>query len=271
MADFDLDTRVEGRDGRYGASLSKAWEIWGPNGGYLASIALRAAGAEASIARPVCISGHFLRPGRFAPVDLDVAVLQRGRRSESLRVGIRQEGRPLFEALVRTAAVGEGLEHDYVEAPPVDPPESLGEQKWDGGRHPFWQNFDSRWVQPPPSPPEGREAMPPHWISWHRLPMQAPLDDPFLEAARSLLLLDTLGWPAACMPHPDSAFIAPNLDVAVWFHAAAPASEWLLAEIRSPRGGAGLISTQGRIFSHDRRLLASGGAQLFCVPRPPEV
>ena len=30
------------------------------------------------------------------------------------------------------------------------------------------------------------------------------------------------------------------------------------------------MGTHGRIWSRDGRLLATGGAQLFCVPRPPE-
>ena len=37
-ADLEQATRVEGEDGRYVAQLSDAWEIWGPNGGYLAAI-----------------------------------------------------------------------------------------------------------------------------------------------------------------------------------------------------------------------------------------
>ena len=46
MGDFELDTRLEGVEpeaGRFRAHLSRDWEIWGPNGGYVAAIALRAA------------------------------------------------------------------------------------------------------------------------------------------------------------------------------------------------------------------------------------
>jgi acyl-CoA thioesterase-2 len=46
MGDLAADTRVEQvGNGRYGAHLSSEWEIWGPMGGYVAAIALRAAGA----------------------------------------------------------------------------------------------------------------------------------------------------------------------------------------------------------------------------------
>ena len=47
VGDFEVDTRLEGGDGRYRALVSKDWEIWGPNGGYMAALALRAAGREA--------------------------------------------------------------------------------------------------------------------------------------------------------------------------------------------------------------------------------
>ena len=36
------DTAVDGTDGSYRAVLSKDWEIWGPMGGYVAAVALRA-------------------------------------------------------------------------------------------------------------------------------------------------------------------------------------------------------------------------------------
>ena len=47
MGDLGVDTAVEALgDGRYRAHVSRDWEIWGPEGGYIASLALRAAGAE---------------------------------------------------------------------------------------------------------------------------------------------------------------------------------------------------------------------------------
>src|SRR2546426_1987928 len=141
MPSLDLDTRVSGAEGRYRAVISSDWEVWGPNGGYVAAIALRAAGADARIPRPVAFAGHYLSVARFAPVDLAVAVAHRGRRSESLRVSMTQEGKPVLEAIVRTAAEAPGLGHDEAHPPEVPGPEGL--QSYDelhAGRltYPFW-------------------------------------------------------------------------------------------------------------------------------------
>jgi len=42
VGNLDHDTTPSGADGRYTIVLSGDWRIWGPNGGYLAAIALRA-------------------------------------------------------------------------------------------------------------------------------------------------------------------------------------------------------------------------------------
>lgn len=85
-------TRIEGADGHYTATLSDQWEIWGPNGGYLAAICLRAAGEVAKIGRPCSFYCHFLSSPAFGPVELEVAALKHGRRAESLSVSMTQEG-----------------------------------------------------------------------------------------------------------------------------------------------------------------------------------
>jgi acyl-CoA thioesterase len=272
LGDFELDTRLDGAEGRYRATLSRDWEIWGPNGGYVAAIALRAAGALARVRRPAGVTCHFVSVARFGEVDVEVVPVHQGRRSESLRVSVRQEGRAVLEALVRTAAPGPGLEHTFGAAPDVPDPEALRsadelrDPAWP--RYRFWDNLDSR-VLHPERFREGPRAREPVWREWYRFRPRATFDDPFLDAGRALVLLDTLSWPAACQPHPESAFQAPNLDVTAWFHGAAPDSEWLFAEHECPVAGEGLMGTTGRVWSLDRRLLASGGAQLFCVPARP--
>jgi hypothetical protein len=57
VGDLAADTLVEasGEPGRYGARLSRDWNIWGPNGGDVASLAPRAAGLATGRERPASI------------------------------------------------------------------------------------------------------------------------------------------------------------------------------------------------------------------------
>ena len=86
MGDLAVDTEVEGSDGRYRAQLSRDWEIWGPNGGYLAVIALRAADAHTSLRRPATLSCHYLGVADFDAVDLEVRTIRGSRRTASIAV-----------------------------------------------------------------------------------------------------------------------------------------------------------------------------------------
>jgi acyl-CoA thioesterase len=62
--------------------------------------------------------------------------------------------------------------------------------------------------------------------------------------------------------------MAPSLDVAARFHRAPPYSEWLLVEARADVATGGLIGFHNRVWDEAGRLVASGGGQLLCRPRP---
>jgi acyl-CoA thioesterase len=168
-------------------------------------------------------------------------------------------------------AEGDGLEHDVAEMPSVPLPsqlksiEELVPAQDLQQRYPFWENFEARpidfvpWAERRPGAPA--------WCEWYRFRPNPACDDPFVDAARSLLLIDTMGWPAACRAHPrDSGYIAPSLDVTAQFHRLAPDCEWLLVDAVAPVATDGLIGGQARVWSVDGALLASGGGQLLCRP-----
>lgn len=275
MGNLATDTAVTSENGHYRATLSPEWDIWGPNGGYVAAIALRAAGAHVPHRRPATFACHYLNVGRFAPVDLHVATLRESKRTAAVRVSMTQAERPLVEAIVWVVAEGNaGLEHDVARMPDVPRPETLKpieelEPPDQEAPFPFWGNLESRpidWV-----PHEEHTPSPPEWREWYRFRPQATFDDPFVDAARSLVLLDTMMWPAAWKAHaPQEEYIAPNIDLNVQFHRAAPESAWLLCDAAAPVGAHGLIGTRSAVWSQDGRLLASGAGQLLCrrAPQP---
>lgn len=267
-ADLEQATRVSlCDDGRYVLELSDAWEIWGPNGGYLAAIALRAAGEVAQIKRPSSFYCHFLSSPAFAAVELEVTVLKQGRRAESLQVTMAQEGRPVLQAMVKTLAEGPGHEHRHLQAPDVAPPEELRsyEQLLSAERRPpfnFWDNIERRPIDQV-RPPDGAEPVLREWARYRPAPC---FDDPFVDASRALILLDTYGFPAAYRRFRSMEYLAPNLDTSAWFHHFSPACEWLLVDHTCTVAGHGLMAVDGKVWDTNGQLLATGAAHLCCIP-----
>jgi acyl-CoA thioesterase II len=262
---LDEATRLEGDDGRYSIPLSDAWEIWGPSGGYLAAIALRAAGRCAEIPRPASFYCHFLRSPKFAEVELTVEVLRRGRRSESISVQMAQSGDLVLQALVRTAAEAPGYRHQEPDAPEVtSPDESAPTWRTKDGKplFNFWSNVSCR---RPQSSASG-DPLPAIVREWARFEPTPCFENLFVDAARPLILLDTFGWPAVWQRYRGEGYTAPNLDISVCFHRFATASEWLLVDHECPVANDGLLGVNGRVWDADGRLLASGIAQLCCIP-----
>jgi acyl-CoA thioesterase len=267
-SDLEEATRVEGDAGCYHTRLSKDWEIWGPNGGYLAAIALRAASMHADIRQPASLYCHFLRSPAFDAVQLDVTVLQRGRRTESFAVAMTQRGKPVLHALVKTAARGPGYgRHQLLDPPEVPPPADLKSAEQLGLRRgrphfAFWNNVERRPVDQRTS----KEPTAPVIREWTRFRPRPRFEDPFVDAARALILLDTYGFPAAYQMYRSSEYLAPNLDTSAWFHHLSPSCEWLLIDHECILAECGLMAVSGRVWDTDGRLVATGSSQLYCVP-----
>jgi acyl-CoA thioesterase len=278
VGDLDLDTALEGAAGRYRATLREDWNIWGPCGGYVAAVVLRAAGRHSSFARPATLTCHFLGVAEFAPVDVRTETLRGGRRSESIRVSMTQGERPICEALVWTVADTDGLAFDWTEAPDVPEPGDLlpieellpDEEPW----FPFWNNLESRpvsWLGPDQW--EAQRPIPPVLENWYRFRPTAAFEDPFLEASRVTVLADIMGWPTAHRAVPveqDNQWIAPNLDVGLTFHQDPRGSEFLLLDADAPLATQGMIGARGRVWSEDGRLLATAVQQMLSRPMPPQ-
>jgi acyl-CoA thioesterase-2 len=259
VGDIEQQTAVEPMgDGRFVAMVHPDWEIWGPCGGYVAA---------SPLVRPASFFCHYLSVASFAPVELEVTPLRTGRTVLAQRVAMSQEGRPVLDAMIWSVGEVEGLEHEDVDPPDVPDPDAS--PRWadlrpdeDRPAMRFWDNFDQRPLQwseewPPPGP------QPPTWRAWVRPRPTASFEDPWVDAARSLIVLDVGSWPAGSRPHMylEPPFIAPSLDLYAAFQYPGSASDWLLLDAHSPVAHGGLLSWTGRVWSRERRLIASGGGQ----------
>lgn len=271
MANLLDDTHIDkiaGDDNRYRAELSPAWAVWGPNGGYLAAIALRAAMASSRAARPASFHCHFLAVGEFAPVDIRVVSVGGGKRAESLRVEMMQQERLLLTATAWMVSDGlRGYEHDFGTAPDVPGPQTLRSYRDHAGEeydqwYPIWRSIEGRpvrWHQGP-----GR----PEWYTWLRF-TETAFPDRQADAMRHLFWLDFPGWNAAISAHDwPFPFLMPNLDLTVQFHRFAPEATWILADGNALLAADGLVGCVARLWTEDGKLLATGTSKHVCRPNP---
>lgn len=264
------DSRVQatGVVGRYDAALSPDWAVWGPNGGYMAALALRAALAASRFARPASFHCHFLAVGEFGPVELQVTTLGGGKRAESLRVDLTQGERLLLAATVWVVDEGlRGYEHAVTRPPDVPPPEALASYSDHAGEeydqwYPIWRSIEGRpvrWNEPPGEP---------EWHCWLRF-NDTPIPDVEADAVRQLFWLDMPGWNATTSAHAwPFPFLTPNLDLMVQFHQFDPAADWMLAHGIAPIAQEGLVGCVSRLWTPDGQLLATGSSKHSCRPNP---
>ncbi len=271
MADFLADSRVERdphRPGILHTSLSPSWAVWGPNGGYLAAIALRSAIEQSRLSKPASFHCHFLAVGEFAPVEVEVTRLGGGRRAESLRADVRQGDNLLLAATAWMVDDGlEGYEHDFGRAPEVPRPDELkGYQELEADTYeswfPIWRSMEgrpTRWKEPPGEPVNRT------WLRFTDTPVRDRHDD----ALRQLFWLDFPGWNATIAAHGwPFRYLCPNLDLTVQFHRSAPDEEWMLADGFVALAEGGLVGCVSRIWAEDGALLATGTSKHFCRPNP---
>ncbi|MGI9578000.1 MAG: thioesterase family protein [Microthrixaceae bacterium] len=269
MGSLGQDTELLGSNGSYTVTPSEDWRIWGPMGGYAASLALRAAANHVPAdCVPASFSCQFFTPARFEPVDLEVVLRRSTRRTTAAAVTMTQNGKPVLDAQSWFALEDEHVSHDHTtvhpHGDPFDHPD-ITELTDEKPPFPFWENFEGRpvdWVHDWDSYMGGE----PTWAEWLRFLPDAEFGDPVLEACRLLIMADLPSFPAASRAHPGASapqWIAPNLDLSVQFHRLAGLGEWLLSSGVAPIAERGLIGFRSEVWTRDGLLAATGSGQLL--------
>ena len=120
------DTAVEqSGESTFVARLNADWEIWGPMGGYVASVALRAVGMATPFGRPASFACSYLGVASFGEVHVEVTPLRLARTAAAHRVDITQDGKPVLAATVWSIGTVDGLTHDWSDMPAVPGPDEL--------------------------------------------------------------------------------------------------------------------------------------------------
>lgn len=275
MADFMQATSSVKTGETYEASIDPDWFIWGPFGGYLAALALRAMAARSSHSRPATFSCQYLNVGRPGTATIMVELLKQGRTAECLRASIRQGDRCLVEAQAWIVAETlSGIEHDDPQPPIVEAPADL--EDWHGfgeeAKSPIWQHIRRRPLARFRSP--ARLSGRPQWACWLQLREPFPENDLALAAARAVLWMDLAPWNAALNVHVwPTTHLAPTLDLTVQFQPDLYEMEnagrdWMLVETASPTAGRGFFGAHSKLWSQSGRLVAVGAAQGLCIPNP---
>jgi acyl-CoA thioesterase len=277
--DLAADTAVRPLDaspGWYVADLPPNWNFRTPSGGVLMTVALRAMRAE--LADPELIPRSattlFCSPVPEGSLEIQVAVLRRGRAAVQLRASLTSCSRPGpgLEVSATFAREREGFDFTDAEFPPVPGPDAAPKLSeavpFARFTPPFFSNLESRralgddwWV----GEWKGGVARYARWLRY-RVPQTTP--DGFFDALALPPLADTMPPSVVQKLGPGfEPFVAPSLDLTLHF-LEATRREWLLVSAHCRRARAGYASAEVDIWDDEKRLVAYG-TQVMMIRKPP--
>ena len=247
---FDVDTALEpAGDGRWRASPPEHWFVArGPNGGYLAAVAARA--AEAAAGRPLrSLTLHFVAPPVVGPLDVTATVEREGGRFSAATVRIEQAEEPMTLALATLGELPEdGAAWDAVRAPDPQPLETTEPLAADHPDVPaFMVNYDMRWALP-------AEGDTPGWGGWIRTREPRALDAPLVAAMSD-------AWAPAAFAALGRFAYAPTLDLTIHIRRPLPpegmtAESHALCHFSSRLSVAGVWEEDGALWTPSGELIA---------------
>jgi acyl-CoA thioesterase len=246
---FDADTALEVSDGGWRAWAPEHWFVArGPNGGYLAAVAARA--AEAATGRPLrSLTLHFVAAPAVGPLDVRATVEREGRSYSAVSIRIEQDGAPMTLALATLGALpDDGPVWDAAPMPAATPLAETEPIPADQANFPaFMRNYDMRWAL-------GQDGDVPGSGGWIRTREPRAVDAPLLAAM-------TDAWAPAAFVALGRFVAAPTLDLTVHIRRPLPPAglapdDHLLARFTSRLSVAGVWEEDGAIWTPSGELLA---------------
>ncbi len=258
---FDLATAVEHvAEGRWAASVDPGWSApMGPNGGYLATIVLRALTAAVADPEraPRSLNLHYLRPPAAGPCEVAVTVERTGRSLTSLSARLEQDGRLCVLALA-AFAVDMPSAIDYADPPPEVPPfASVPRAAIPAGAPPISHRFDVRPAIGPAPFSGAEEACTGGWLA---------LDPPReADALACATYLDA--WLPVPFMRLTAPIAAPTIDLSIHFRTRAPqVAGPVLTRFTGRTSREGFFEEDGEVWSPDGVLLAQ--SRQLALARP---
>jgi acyl-CoA thioesterase len=250
---FDADPGLEpAGDGRWRGWVPEHWFVGrGPNGGYLAAVAARA--AEAAAGRPLrSLSLHFVAAPAVGPLDVAAALEREGRSYSAASLRIEQDGRPTTLALATLGELPEeGAGWNGAGMPDARPLEDTRPVPPEQSNVPaFMRNYDLRWALGGRPGEDGEPAT----GGWMRTKEPRALDSPLVAAL-------TDAWAPAAFVALGRFVAAPTLDLTIHFRRPLPVEgmapeDYVLGRFHSRLSVAGVWEEDGELWTPAGELIA---------------
>jgi acyl-CoA thioesterase len=253
MSKFERDTSVnEVEPGVFEGHVSRDWWIvFGPNGGFLAAMLVKAMGAAVDdhtrAARSLTI--HYTAAPSEGPIRIRTAVERAGGSLTTVSARMEQEDRLIALALgAFSAARAPAIEFNEAPAPTVPLPEEVTPYEARRDLPPFTRQWEVRpAVGVEPFTGTDGSTLTGGWIK--------PLDEHPIDAALVAQLTDA--WLPAVFIRLSEPNAVPTIDLTIHFRADLPLDpDYVLVTFETRVSAGGFIEEDGHIWSRDGRLIA---------------
>ena len=265
---FQRDTAVTAQsDTTFTARVDPAWWVQrGPNGGYLAAIALRAltvrVGDPARVPRSFTV--HFVAPPDEGEITIDTALERVGRSLTSCSARVAQGDRTVALVLAAFSAPRAAPAFSDLPPPAVPAAETLPASEPADFAPPFAHRWEARWAIGERIRPEDPPAGPAVVGGWIR-----PEEPQLLDAAALVAITDS--WVPAVFTRTGEPLAVPTIDLTVHLRAVLPhpglgPDGFVLARYRTNVAADGFLEEDSEVWAPDGTLLAQSRQLAAILP-----